>query len=170
MKLYEYDDIIETLYRAQESEDGVDNETGMVLDITLLDQLEMARDKKIESALLYAKQLEAEADVIEDYIRQRKKIADSKKNAAQDIREWLMARMREHGDNKFETEKISATLKITPLYKTEIIDDALIPQKFIRTKTVTTTSADKLAIKAAIKAGEEVPGAMLVDSVSLTVK
>ena len=27
MKLYEYDEIIETLYRAQESEDGIDGET-----------------------------------------------------------------------------------------------------------------------------------------------
>ena len=78
--------------------------------------------------------------------------------------------MREHEDTTFETEKIRASLRITPLYKTEIIDNALIPQKFLRTKTVTTTAPDKPAIKEAIKAGEDVPGAMLVDSVSLTVK
>lgn len=166
MKLYEYDDIIETLYRAQESEDGVDDETGMVFDITLLDQLEMERDKKIESALLYAKQLEADAGEISDYIKRLTARAKAKKNAAESIKNWLIERFKGEDIKKFETKRIRATLSVRAASKTVITDENLIPPQYIRTKF----EPDTTAIKAAIKAGEEVPGAMLVDSVSLTVK
>ncbi|MDE6397784.1 MAG: siphovirus Gp157 family protein [Clostridiales bacterium] len=166
MKLYEYDEILESLYRAQESEDGVDGETGMVFDISLLDELEMARDKKIENALLYSEQLKADAKAIDDYIKDRQAVARAKKNAADSIKQWLIARMREKGESKFETKRIRALLRITAGNKTVITDEKIIPPQYLKIKK----EPDTTAIKAAIKAGEEVPGAMLVDSVSLTVK
>lgn len=166
MKLYEYDDIIETLYRAQESEDGVEDETGMVFDITLLDQLEMERDKKIENVLLYAEQLKADAGEINDYIKRLTARAKAKKNAAESIKNWLVERFKSEDIKTFETKYIRATLRITPCNKLQIIDDNVIPPQYIRTKF----EPDTMAIKAAIKAGEDVPGAMLEDSVSLTVK
>ncbi len=166
MKLYEYDEILESLYRAQESEEGVDGETGMVFDISLLDQLEMERDKKIENALLYAEQLKADAKAIEEYVKDRQAVARAKKNTAESIKNWLIARMQEKGESKFETKRIRATLRITTANKTVITDGSLIPQEYLRTKI----EPDTTAIKAAIKAGETVPGAQLVDSVSLTVK
>ena len=166
MKLYEYDDIIETLYRAQESEDGVDDETGMVFDITLLDQLEMERDKKIENVLLYAEQLKADAGEINDYIKRLTARAKAKKNAAESIKNWLVERFKSEAVKTFETKRIRATLSVRTASKTVITDEMLIPPQYLRTKI----EPDTAAIKEAIKAGETVPGAMLVDSVSLTVK
>lgn len=166
MKIYEYDEILESLYRAQESEDGVDGETGMVFDITLLDQLEMERDKKIENVLLYAKQLSADANAIEDYIKDRQAIAKAKRNTADRLKNWLIERMMERDEKTFETERIRATLRVTAANKTEIIDADQIPPQYLKTKT----EPDIKAIKSALKSGETVLGAQLVDSVSLTVK
>ncbi len=166
MKLYEYDEIIETLYRAEKSEDGVDAETGMVFDITLLDALEMERDKKIENALLYAEQLKADADDISEYAKRLTERARAKKNTAESIKQWLISRMREVKQTKFETPRIRASLSVTENGKTEITDKERIPEEYRKYSW----TADLTAIKNAIKGGEEVPGACLIDSVTLRVK
>ena len=166
MKLYEYDEIIETLYRAQESADGVDSETGMVFDITLLDALEMERDKKIENALLYAEQLKADANEISGYAKRLTERAQAKKNTAESIKQWLIIRMQEAKQAKFETPRIRASLRITKNGKTEFTDKDLLPEEYRKYSW----TADTTAIKNAIKNGEQVPGAYLTDSVSLTIK
>lgn len=166
MKLYEYDDIIETLYRAAENGDGIDPETGMVFDITQLDALEMERDKKIENVLLYAEQQKAEAKEIDEYIKRLQARSRAKKNTAESIKEWLISRMQEREQAKFETKRIRAVLRVITANKTVITDETALPPQYLRTKI----EPDAAAIKAALKAGENVPGAMLTDSVSLTVK
>lgn len=166
MKLYEYDEIIATLYRAAENEDGVDGETGLVFDITLLDKLEMERDKKIENALLYAEQLKADAAEIDDYAKRLKERATAKKNAAESIKNYILSRLQEVGQSKFETARIRASLRVVADGKTVVTNEELIPEQFRKYKW----SPDLTAIKNAIKAGETVAGAELRDSVSLTVK
>lgn len=52
-------------------------------------------------------------------------------------------------------------VKMTTTQRAVVNDPAKLPAKFYRTKTV--TSEDKTAIKAAIKAGQTVPGAQLQD-------
>lgn len=166
MKLYEYDDIIATLYRAAENEDGIDPETGMVFDITQLDALEMERDKKIENALLYEEQMKADAKEIDEYIKRLQERSRAKKNTAESIKNWLIGRMQESKESKFETTRIRASLRVVAANKTVITDELLLPPQYLKTKI----EPDTTAIKAAIKAGEVVPGATLIDSVSLTVK
>lgn len=166
MKLYEYDDIIATLYRAAENEEGIDPETGMVFDIAQLDTLEMERNRKIENALLYEEQMKAEAREIDDYIKRLKARSEAKKHTADSLKNWLINRMQDNGESKFETMRIRATLRVMAANKTVITDANAIPPQYLRTKIEPDTSA----IKAAIKAGEVVPGAILEDSVSLTIK
>lgn len=166
MKLYEYDDVISTLYRAGETDEGIDPETGLVYDITLLDQLEMERDKKIENALLYAEQLKADAAEIDAYAKRLSERARAKKNTADSIKNYIISWLQENGESKFETARIRATLRFTRESKTEITNKELIPEQYRRYEW----KADLTAIKNAIKAGETVPGAELRDGVSLTVK
>jgi len=166
MKLYEYDEALESMYRAQESANGIDEETGMVFDIAQLDAWEKERDEKIEHSLLYSEQLKADAKEIDDYIRRLTARAKAKKNAADSIKNYIIERFKSEDIKTFETKYIRATLKIMPCNKLQIIDDNVIPAQYIRTKFET----DDAAIKKALKVGEEVPVAMLVDSVSLTVK
>ena len=166
MKLYEYDDIISSLYRAAESEDGIDPETGMVFDITQLDVLEMERDKKIENALLCEEQMKADAKEIDEYIKRLQERSRAKKNTAERIKQWLIGRMQESGESKFETSRIRATLRVVAANKTVITNEQSIPPQYLKTKI----EPDTAAIKAALKAGEVVPGAELADSISLTIK
>lgn len=166
MKIYEYDEIMKALYRACENEDGIDSESGMVFDVALLDQLEMERDKKIENALLYAEQMKAEANELDDYIKRLQERSRAKKNTSDNIKNWLIGRMQADGESKFETTRIRATLRVTAANKTIITDKSIIPPQYMKVKI----EPDLTAIKEAIKSGEVVPGADLTDSVSLTVK
>lgn len=59
-------------------------------------------------------------------------------------------------------------LSMRPTEKINIIDEQLIPQKYITTKEAKDIS--KSAIKDAIKKGETVPGAEIITGTSLTVK
>jgi hypothetical protein len=49
-----------------------------------------------------------------------------------------------------------------------IIDEEQIPAEFIKTKTE--LSVDKVGIKNAIKAGQDVPGAMLQSGMKISIK
>jgi len=134
MKLYEYDEALESMYRAQESENGIDEETGMVFDIAQLDAWEKERDEKIEHLLLYSEQLKADAKEIDDYIRRLTARAKAKKNAADSIKNYIIERFKSEDIKTFETKYIRATLRITPCNKLQIIDDNVIPPQYIRTK------------------------------------
>lgn len=164
MKLYEYNEMLDTLLNTDE--DGVDKDTGVVFDPALLDRLEMERNEKIESLLLYAAQLTADADDIAEYVAKLNARAKAKNTKAASIKEWLCSEINRYGDKRFETQRIKAV--ISTRSKVNIIDIDLLPEKYIRVKTETTP--DKTAIGAAIKAGETISGAELVESKSLQIK
>lgn len=164
MKLYEYNEILDTLLNTDE--DGVDQETGVVFDPALLDRLEMERNEKIESLLLYAAQLTADADDIAEYVAKLNARAKAKKTKADSIKKWLCSEINRYGDKRFETPRIKAVISTKP--KVHVIDIDLLPEKYIRVKTETTP--DLTAIGAAIKAGETISGAELIANKSLQIK
>ena len=86
MKLYEYDEIIDTLL---DTDGDVDAETGLVFDLTLLDRLEMERNKKIENLILYAAQLTVDAEDIAEYAAKLNARAKAKKAKSDRLKEWL---------------------------------------------------------------------------------
>ncbi len=168
MKLYEYDEIIDTLYKAEQSENGIDEETGMVFDLTLLDQLEMERDKKIEMALLYYQELTNKAEKLKDYAERTKARQKATENNAESIKRWVAFYLKDQGKNKFETVKVRASFIITERDKTVVTDKKLLPDEFKNYRQTWTENAK--AIKEAIKNGVDVPGAHLEDSVRMSIK
>ena len=164
MNLYEYNDIIDTLLNTES--DGVDEETGVVYDLTLLDRLEMERNEKIENILLYAAQLNTDAKNISEYVAKLNSRAKAKKAKAERLTEWLISEITRYGSKKFETQKIKAIVRVG--VKTNILDESKLPEQYIRVKTE--TSADKNAILAALKAGEVIDGAELIESKTLQIK
>ena len=162
-----------TLYEINEQirlvlEYGVDHETGEMDEASwqALDELQVARDEKLEAIGLYIKNLSAEADAIKAEADALKTRAVRKANRADRLREYLRDAMIYEGMQKFETARVAYSLR--KVQKVNILREDALPERFRREKI--TVEPDKVAIKAAIKAGEAVEGAELVERQSLTIK
>ena len=166
MTLYEINQNIESALERMFTE--VDEETGEVNeDITAeLAELNMARDQKLDNIGAYIKNLDAEAKAIKDEIDALKKRLDSKKNKIERLKEYVANDLQYHGDTKKESARVVFSFRKSKAV--EITDESLIPIDYIVTKTE--TRVDKIAIKHAIDECCEVPGAVLVDRVSLQIK
>lgn len=166
MTLYEINSQIEALldrmYETVDEEIGEVNE-----DITAeLAELNMARDQKLDNIGAYIKNLDAEAKAIKDEMDALKKRLDSKKNKIESLKEYVANDLQYHGDTKKESPRVVFSFRKSKAV--EITDESLIPSGYIVTKTE--TRVDKIAIKHAIDECCEVPGAVLVDRLSLQIK
>jgi hypothetical protein len=139
----------------------VDEETGEV-DIERFDTLNMERNDKLENLALWVKDLKAEADAIRAEEKALAERRQAKERKAESIKAYLEKVL---AGQKFETSR--AVCSFRKSQKVEITDLNKIPDDYLRYSTPT---ADKTAIKAAIKDGLTVEGAELVDSISMTIK
>lgn len=143
-------------------EENVDPETGDVLNLAALGDLELERSVKLESYALAVKNfdaeiaaLKAESDKLDERRRHAEKTRDRLKNV-------LLEELR---GEKMSTARVQITYRKTQ--STEIVDISAVPEKFLIPQPPT---PDKTAIKAAIKAGENVGGAELRDNISMIIK
>ena len=139
----------------------VDEETGEV-DIDKFDALNMERTEKLEGMALWVKDLKAEADAIRAEEKALAERRQAKERKAESIKQYLEKVL---AGQKFETSR--AVCSFRKSQKVEITDLDKIPDDYLRYSQPT---ADKAAIKAAIKDGISIEGAELVDSVSMTIK
>lgn len=162
--LYELDQAVLTVL-----DNGLifDEETGEILwDEDNFNQLEMERNDKLESVALYIKSLDADAAAIkaeEKALAERRSIKEKK---ADRLRGYLAFSMQSFGDTKLETPRVALSFRKSE--HVEIEDENLIPLDFCRQKV--TVTPDKTAIKKAIKNGETVNGATLVERQNLQIK
>ena len=152
MKLYEINDAILAC---------IDPETGEA-DCVKLDALMMEWNDKIEGMALWVKDLKAEADAIKAEEKALAERRQAKERKAESIKAYLEKVL---AGQKFETSR--AVCSFRKSQKVEITDLDKIPDDYLRYSAPT---ADKTAIKAAIKDGLIIEGAELVDSVSMTIK
>ena len=153
MKLYEIDQAIM---------DCIDMETGEIINEELLNDLQMERDTKIENVALWIKELKAEAEALKAEkmaFAERQKVAENKMES---LKKWLAYTLN---GEKFKTVRASVTFRTTD--KVEVADIYKLDENYLRYKE---PEADKDAIKKAIKAGQEVAGAVLVPSTSVIIK
>lgn len=153
MTLYEIDAGIKECF---------DPVTGELIDFEKFEALAMAREDKIESVVLWIKDLKAEAEALkaeEKAFTERRKDAENK---AESLRKWLAGVL---DGRVFKTAKAAVTFRKT---KSVRIDDASkLDAEFLRYKE---PEPDKTAIKKAIEDGRKVEGAELVEGLSMTVK
>lgn len=145
--------------------DCVDPETGEIIDPERLDNLVMERNTKIENVALWVKNLESDAtafDAEKAAFEERAKKARAK---AEKLRVWLAQAC---GGQKFATSKCEISFRRSE--SLEVSDISKIPAEYIRTNTTTTTSADKNAIKKAIKSGQEIGGCTLVEKLNAKIQ
>lgn len=154
MNLYEIDQAIM---------DCIDYETGEILDAERLDALQMERNSKIEGVACWIKNLTADALA---YKAEKEAFAEREKKAlkkAEELKEWLSMAL---GGQKFNTWRCAVSFRRSEAV--EIEDETLLPPE-LKTEKIT-YSPNKTAIKEAIKAGQDIPGAQLVERMNPTIK
>ena len=141
----------------------VDGETGEIMDMERLGELQMEQSAKIENVACYIKNLENEAVGLKaqkDAFAEREQTV---KNKITSLKRWLVEAC---GGEKFASERCEVRFRRSELVYVEDVDG--LPEEYLRQKT--TIEPDKDAIKKALKAGAVISGCELKSNVSATVK
>lgn len=139
----------------------VDAETGEIIDDKALEELELARDNKIENIACWIKNLKADA---ESYKKEKEVFVQKEKaakNKAENLKRYLEMAL---GGEKFKTSKVSISYRKSEIVEIDEIEK--LSDEFIKIEK----KADKTAIKAAIKEGAEIVGARIVENNNIQIK
>lgn len=139
---------------------------------TIADTLEAESyplEVKAQNVAYAVKNLEATATAIkaaeQDMAARRKAI----ENRAAHIREYLKTCMEIANVSKIECPHFALTIKNNPP-SVDVFEPALIPAEFMVTPEPPPAAPDKKAIAVALKAGRDVPGAVLAQGKRLEIK
>lgn len=157
MNIWEIDERIREIVELEEDEELVDLDTGEVITVAqALEQLNMAREAKIEGAALAYKNMDAEARALRE---EERKLADRRRaleNRAEQCKAYLLGVLYPEGGEpeRFATARVAISPRLNN--PSAVIDDeAKIPREYLRVKT----EVARAEILNAIKSGIEVPGA-----------
>ena len=152
-----------SLYEINQSiMDCIDMETGEIIDIDQLHELQMDRTDKIRNIACYIKNLRSDAA---QYDEEAKTFA-ARKKAAQTKAESLTAYL----SSMLNGEKVKDKEYSISWRKSEsvnITDDSLLPDTYLVPQP---PKVDKAGIKAALKAGTAVTGAELAEKSNIQIK
>ena len=164
--LYQIDSKIYDLLTLPESE-IVDEDGVVIRDVWKeLEELQGERADKLVNSMRVAQEMEENAKALNEEIARltvRKKYFEAR---AKKIRENVAISMS--NANEKRVENTTARITLTRSKSVDIIDETELPLQFLRTKT--TVEADKKAIGEKLKAGEEVPGARLIENLNVRLK
>ena len=145
----------------------IDLETGEIIDIDRLNDLQLERDAKIENVACWIKELKAEAEAIKAEklaLAERQKVAENK---VESLKKWVAYAL---GGQKFSTAKCSVSFRNTE--SVEVTEEGLenLMNDHDELLTYKAPEPNKKAIKDAIKDGLSVAGVQLVQNVSTIIK
>lgn len=144
----------------------IDEETGEILYLQDFKGIQAEFTEKAESIALYIKSLSAEANALKveaDKLNNRKKTIENK---ADRLSEYLSRELLEANFKEIKTSKCIINFRKSS--KVEITSEADISADFI--ELVETKKIDKNKIKKAIKSGQVVKGACIVECQNLQIK
>lgn len=158
MTLYEIDNAIM---------DCIDLDTGEIIDIEKLNNLQLERDAKIENVACWIKELRAEAEAIKNEklaLADRQRVAENK---AESLKNWLAYALN---GEKFNTAKCSISFRTTE--SVDVTEEGLesLMKSHEELLTYKAPEPNKKAIKQAIKDGLNVAGVQLVQNTSTIIK
>lgn len=139
------------------------NEDGEVLNIDELDELQMARNDKIEGISLWVKNLEAEKEAVK---HEKDNFADREKRLGKKIdslKGYLTYALQ---GEKFSTPKVAVSFR-----KSESVlvkDEYLIPDEYCEFTVM--RKPNKKNIKDALKKGKELMGVELIEKQNISIK
>lgn len=140
----------------------VDIETGEIVDAEKLDALQMEKEQKIENIALWIKNLTSDAEALK---AEKQAFADRQKtaeNKAASLKKYLSDYL---AGEKYKSSKVSISFRKSEAVN--ILDMSKIPEQYLK---VAEPTANKTEIKNALKAGEAVAGAELVENQNIQIK
>jgi Gp157 protein len=123
-------------------------------------------DKAINVAK-FLRNLEATAEAIKNAEAEMARRRKALENRAKWLKDYLKGSMEHTGISKIECPYFKLAIQKNPA-AVSILDEAAIPQRF--KEKVITWKISKTAIKEALKTGEVVPGAALVNGTRLAIR
>lgn len=166
--LYDISTEVRNIYEELESGIGIDEETGEILP-EILERLKISKENLNNKAVDYGYVIKSFEDEISLYDKEIKRLTERKKqmqNIQQRIKDNIKFAMLEFGIEEVKGKTIKLSFRNSE--SVEIEDANMLDEKYKRTKII--IEPDKIAIKEAIKNGEEVKGAKLVNNKSLQIK
>lgn len=160
MKLYELPDALRAAFEALE----VDEETGEIINGEILAQVEAEAKDKLEGTALYMRELDADAKSLGEEIAR----LQARKRSIERRTEWLKQYMRPALDamgGKLKTPRAT----IYKLHTQKVIVDVNpvdLPEAFQKHEI----KVDLAGLKKALKGGEKIQGAYLVDNESIVIR
>lgn len=110
--------------------------------------------------------IQSDADAIDDEIKRLKAMKESKERAITRLKEAVKNAMLVSNIEKIESPLFKLIIRKSEAVEVDMLEG--LPSEFVNIKNVVTP--DKIAIKDAIKRGEFVLGARLVDNFNLQIK
>lgn len=158
-----------TLYemttQAQALRDMLDNEE--IDEQTFTDTLEaIGAEDKVNSYCQIIRELDGDNTAIKAEVERLKKRIEHNTASIDRMKQALDSFMTASGKAKEKTPFFTVSYRRSQ--SVDILNEADIPQEYIKVKTE--TAPDKVAIKAALKAGETVPGCQLKDTESIQIR
>lgn len=127
------------------------------------------QDQLQAKAVNYAKVIanyQAESDAIDQEIKRLKAMKDSREKKIDWLKESVKKAMLLSGIEKVESPLFKLSVRRSEAVEVDLVE--ALPNAFLNVKNVVT--ADKVAIKEAIKRGENVIGARLIENFNLQIK
>lgn len=152
MNLFEIDQAIMSL---------IDEETGEVKDYEAFASLQMDKETKIENTALYIKNLLSDAEQLKaekQRFAERQKQAEAKAESLKNYLDLFLA------GEKFSSTKVNVTYRKSS--SIDVYDISKIPDKYLKFDP----TADKTAISTALKNGEIIEGAKIVEKNNIQIK
>jgi hypothetical protein len=135
-----------------------------------LEQLLVINQEQLQvKAGNYAKviaNIQSDADAIDTEIKRLKAMKESKDRAITRLKDAVREAMLVSNIDKIESPLFKLSLRRSESVEVDIVE--ALPSSFLNVKNVVT--ADKLAIKEAIKRGENIIGARLIENFNLQIK
>lgn len=140
----------------------VNTETGEVIDLEALEQLELERSEKIRNIALWIKNLKSDVTALDAEEKAFKARKDAAKKKAEQLSGYLASVL--NGEKVTGTDFAISWRKSTAV---NVLDEKAIPPTFLVPQP---PKVDKTGISKALKSGETVSGAELIERQNMTIK
>ena len=140
----------------------VNTETGEVIDLEALEQLELERSEKVRNIALWIKNLKSDVTALENEEKAFKARKDAAKRKAEQLSGYLASVL--NGEKVTGTDFAISWRKSTAV---NVLDEKAIPPTFLVPQP---PKVDKTGISKALKNGEPVSGAELIERQNMTIK